>query len=205
MPKKTQEKTQDKTLEKTPAKPTVAKPTVAEPKAAKRPAAKLAAVHEVLAVGSRAPAFSLPRDGDGTVSLKDFAGQNLVIFFYPRAGTPGCTREAVDFSRLASAFAAKKTAILGVSADPIKAQDSFSKKHLLKFPLASDELHTMLEAYGVWAEKAMYGKTFMGIVRTTVLIDASGRIKRVWRKVKVDGHADDVLGVILDKASDTVL
>jgi peroxiredoxin Q/BCP len=116
-----------------------------------------------------------------------------VIFFYPRADTPGCTREAIDFTRLEKAFAACGTAVLGVSADPIKAQESFRTKHKLSVPLMSDETHGMLEAYGAWGEKSMYGRTFLGILRTTVLINKEGRIAKVWRKVKVDGHADEVL------------
>lgn len=145
------------------------------------------------AEGSRAPSFRLPRDGGTQVSLSDFAGQKLVIFFYPRADTPGCTREAIDFTRLAKAFAACGTAVLGVSADTVKAQESFRTKHKLSVPLISDETHSMLEAYGAWGEKSMYGRTFLGIVRTTVLVDAKGRIARIWRRVKVDGHADEVL------------
>ena len=127
------------------------------------------------------------------MSLSDFAGQKLVIFFYPRADTPGCTREAIDFTRLAKAFAACGTAVLGVSADTVKAQESFRTKHKLSIPLISDETHSMLEAYGAWGEKSMYGRTFLGILRTTVLVDAKGRIARIWRRVKVDGHADEVL------------
>jgi len=147
----------------------------------------------VLSTGARAPAFTLARDGGRTVSLADFAGKKLVLFFYPRADTPGCTREAIAFSTLSSEFAAAGTAVLGVSADPVKAQDAFKAKHGLAIPLASDEKHTMLEAYGVWGEKSMYGKSFMGIVRTTFLIDRKGRIARIWPKVKVDGHAEQVL------------
>jgi thioredoxin-dependent peroxiredoxin len=147
----------------------------------------------VLSTGARAPAFTLARDGGRTVSLADFAGKKLVLFFYPRADTPGCTREAVAFSTLSSEFAAAGTAVLGVSADPVKAQDAFKAKHGLAIPLASDEKHAMLEAYGVWGEKSMYGKFFMGIVRTTFLIDRKGRIARIWPKVKVDGHAEQVL------------
>jgi peroxiredoxin Q/BCP len=116
-----------------------------------------------------------------------------VLFFYPRADTPGCTREAIDYTRLAPAFAEKATAILGVSADPLKAQEAFRDKHRLSVALASDETHQMLEAYGVWGEKSMYGKVFLGILRTTVLIGRDGRIVRIWRHVKVDGHADEVL------------
>jgi peroxiredoxin Q/BCP len=135
----------------------------------------------------------LPRDGGERVSLADYAGQKLVIFFYPRADTPGCTREAIDFTRLNGDFAAAGTAVLGVSADPVKTQESFRNKHQLSVPLISDETHDMLQAYGAWGEKSMYGRTFQGILRTTVLIDGSGRIARIWHGVKVDGHADTVL------------
>jgi peroxiredoxin Q/BCP len=145
------------------------------------------------AEGLMAPAFQLPRDGGASVSLADFAGQKLVLFFYPRADTPGCTREAIDFTRLNSAFAESGTAVLGISADTIKAQESFRNKHQLSTPLISDEKHEMLEAYGAWGEKSMYGRTFLGIIRTTVLIDAQGQIARIWRNVRVDGHADEVL------------
>jgi thioredoxin-dependent peroxiredoxin len=143
--------------------------------------------------GSKAPAFSLPRDGGGKVSLTDFKGQNLVLYFYPRADTPGCTIESKAFSSLSKAFAKAGTAVLGVSADPVKAQDAFKAKHGLAIPLASDETHRMLDAYGVWGEKSMYGKKFMGIIRTTLLIDRDGRIARIWPKVKVEGHAEEVL------------
>src|SRR6202167_6579081 len=110
--------------------------------------------------GSNAPAFTLPRDGAGTVSLADFAGRKLVLYFYPRADTTGCTKEAIDFSRLKAAFARAGAEILGVSADPVPAQDKFKAKHKLAIPLASDETHRMLEAYGVWQEKSMYGRQF---------------------------------------------
>ena len=119
-----------------------------------------------------------------------------MLFFYPRADTPGCTKEAIDFTRLANAFAESKTAVLGVSADPPKAQEAFRDKHELSIPLVSDEKHEMLEAYGVWGEKSMYGKTFQGILRTTVLIGADGRIIRIWRNVRVDGHAEEVLAAV---------
>jgi peroxiredoxin Q/BCP len=135
----------------------------------------------------------LPRDGGASVSLSDFAGKKLVLFFYPRADTPGCTREAIDFTRLSRAFAESGTAVLGVSADAPRTQEAFRNKHQLSVALASDEQHEMLEAYGVWGEKSMYGRTFLGISRTTVLIGADGRIIRIWRQVKVDGHADEVL------------
>jgi thioredoxin-dependent peroxiredoxin len=143
--------------------------------------------------GRQAPTFHLPRDGGERVSLADYLGSKLVIFFYPRADTPGCTREAIDFTRLKDEFAAIGTAVLGVSADSIKAQESFRNKHQLAIPLISDETHEMLQAYGAWGEKSMYGRSFQGVIRTTVLIDANGRIAKIWHGVKVDGHADAVL------------
>jgi thioredoxin-dependent peroxiredoxin len=146
-----------------------------------------------LEAGSKAPAFTLPRDGGGSVSLSDFAGRKLVLYFYPRADTSGCTKEAIDFSRLKSAFGRAGTDILGVSGDPVPAQDAFKKKHKLSVALASDEKHRMLEAYGVWQEKSMYGKKFLGIVRTTLLIGPDQRIAQVWPRVSVDGHAEAVL------------
>jgi peroxiredoxin Q/BCP len=149
-----------------------------------------------LAEGAKAPAFNLPRDGGSSVSLADYAGKKLVLFFYPRADTPGCTREAIDFTRLSGAFADAGAAVLGVSADTVKAQESFRDKHELSVPLISDQQHEMLEAYGAWGEKSMYGRTFMGIIRTTVLIGADGRIAKVWRHVRVDGHADEVLAAV---------
>jgi peroxiredoxin Q/BCP len=149
-----------------------------------------------LVEGAIAPSFSLPRDGGGNVSLADYAGKKLVLFFYPRADTPGCTREAIDFTRLESAFADEGAAVLGISADTVKAQESFRAKHQLSVPLISDEQHEMLEAYGAWGEKSMYGRSFMGIIRTTVLIGADGRIAKIWRNVRVDGHADDVLAAV---------
>jgi thioredoxin-dependent peroxiredoxin len=147
----------------------------------------------VLVEGVKAPAFHLPRDGDGMAALADYADKKLVLFFYPKADTPGCTREAIDFTRLRSAFAESGTEVLGISADSMGAQERFRDKHSLEIPLVSDEKHQMLDAYGFWGEKSMYGRTFLGIIRTTVLIDSDGRVARVWRHVKVDGHADDVL------------
>ena len=146
-----------------------------------------------IAVGGKAPDFSLPRDGGGEVSLADFKGKKLVLYFYPKADTEGCTLEAKDFSKLAPAFARAKTAILGVSADPVKKQDRFKTKHDLTIALASDETHEMLKAYGVWAEKSMYGRKYMGILRNTYLIGSDGRIAQIWEKVKVAGHAEQVL------------
>jgi peroxiredoxin Q/BCP len=143
--------------------------------------------------GATAPEFRLPRDGGGSVALSDFAGRRLVLYFYPKADTPGCTIEAKDFSRLAPAFDKAGIAVIGVSADPVKRQVAFKAKHGLQTPLASDETHEMLKAYGVWTEKSMYGRTYMGINRTTVLIGSDGRIIRVWPKVKIERHAEQVL------------
>jgi peroxiredoxin Q/BCP len=146
-----------------------------------------------LTPGSKAPPFSLPRDGGGEISLSDFSGQNLVLYFYPKADTPGCTREAQAFSKLRGAFQRADTAILGVSADPVKAQDKFKAKYDLSIPLASDEARKMLTAYGAWGEKSMYGRKFLGVIRMTFLIDKKGRIARIWPKVSVEGHAEEVL------------
>jgi len=146
-----------------------------------------------LKIGDRAPGFSLPRDGAGTVSLRDFKGKKLVLYFFPKADTPGCTRESIDFSRLRSQFAKADTEVIGVSADAVEKQDKFKAKHKLTVALASDPEHEMLEAYGAWGEKSLYGRKFMGVIRKTVLIDANGRIAKIWPKVSVDGHAEAVL------------
>lgn len=158
-----------------------------------KPATATSAVPAQPLEGQTAPAFRLPRDGGNVVTLSDYTGQKLVLFFYPRADTPGCTREAIDFTRLKDAFTAAGTAVLGISADPLKAQEKFRDKHSLGIPLISDEQHEMLDAYGAWGEKSMYGKRFLGILRTTVLIAADGKVAKVWRNVRVDGHADEVL------------
>jgi peroxiredoxin Q/BCP len=178
---------------KAPAPVATAKPAPEKRSVEKPRDTNVAASKAVASDGAKAPAFQLPRDGGGSVTLADYLGKKLVIFFYPRADTPGCTKEAIDFTRLSGAFADSQTAVLGVSADPLKAQEAFRDKHQLSIPLVSDETHQMLQAYGVWGEKSMYGKTFLGILRTTVLIDRSGKIARIWRSVKVDGHADEVL------------
>ncbi len=146
-----------------------------------------------IAVGSKAPSFRLPRDDGGEVKLADYKGKTLVLYFYPKADTSGCTTEAKDFSRLAPQFAKAGAAILGVSADPVEKLDKFRDKHGLTVALGSDETHAMLEAYGVWAEKSMYGRKFMGVLRNTYLIGPDGKIARIWEKVKVPGHAAEVL------------
>ena len=151
-----------------------------------------------ISVGGKAPGFRLPHDGQGEVSLADFKGRKLVLYFYPKADTPGCTVEAKDFSKLAPAFGRAGTAILGVSADPVPKQGKFKAKHDLSIMLASDESHEMLEAYGVWAKKSMWGRSYMGILRNTYLIGPDGRIAQIWEKVKVAGHAEEVLAAAKD-------
>ncbi len=148
-----------------------------------------------LAEGDKAPAFRLPDQSGNEISLADFAGRKLVLFFYPKADTPGCTVEATDFSRLSKAFGKADAAVVGVSADPVRKLDRFRQKHDLTVPLLSDESHAMLTAYGVWGEKSMYGRTFMGVKRTTMLIGPDGRIAKLWQNVKVPGHAEEVLTI----------
>ena len=146
-----------------------------------------------LKIGDAAPAFSLPTDGGGTVSLAGLKGKNVCLYFYPKDDTSGCTKEAIAFNGLRAEFAAANTTIIGLSADSVASHDKFKKKYDLAFTLASDEEKAALEAYGVWVEKSMYGKKYMGIERTTVLIDKTGKIAAIWNKVKVDGHAEEVL------------
>lgn len=144
-------------------------------------------------IGHAAPAITLPRDGGGEVSLSDFLGKRVVVYFYPRDDTPGCTIEAVEFSGELPAFASAETVVIGISKDSVKSHDKFRDKHQIGVILLSDEAGDVAERYGVWGEKSMYGKTFMGIERATFLIDREGRIARIWRNVKVAGHADEVL------------
>ena len=146
-----------------------------------------------LEVGDKAPDFSLPTDGSGKVSLKELRGKTVVLYFYPRDDTPGCTAEACAFRESLPDFSKVKAEVVGISRDSVASHDKFKKKFKLTFPLASDEDGKVTEAYGVWVEKSMYGKKYMGIERATFLIDAKGVILEVWHKVKVDGHADEVL------------
>lgn len=146
-----------------------------------------------LAEGDVAPAFALPRDGGGALTLADLRGKAVVLYFYPKDDTSGCTRESLDFSALATAFEAAGAVVVGLSPDPVKSHDRFRAKHQLAQPLVADESKTTLAAYGVWVEKSMYGRKYMGVERTTFLIDAKGQIARIWRKVKVPGHAQEVL------------
>jgi peroxiredoxin Q/BCP len=147
-------------------------------------------------VGDKAPDISLPRDGGEMVNLSDFAGKKVVLYFYPKDDTPGCTKEAIGFTESVAEFAALDTIILGVSKDSIKKHDKFVAKHELKIALLSDEDGDVCERYGTWVEKSMYGKTYMGIERATYLIGTDGKIAQVWRKVRVPGHVDAVLDAV---------
>jgi len=148
------------------------------------------------AIGEIAPAFTASRDGGETVSLSDFAGKTVVLYFYPKDDTPGCTKESIAFSGLLDEFAAADAVVIGVSRDTVKKHDKFRDKHDLQVILVSDEDGSITENYGVWVEKSMYGKTFMGIERTTFLIGADGVIARTWNKVKVPGHAEEALEAV---------
>ena len=143
--------------------------------------------------GSAAPPFTLAASEGRTVSLAAMSGRPFVLYFYPKADTPGCTKEAQGFEEGLAALDAAGVAVIGVSKDPVKALDKFAAKYGLTFPLASDPEGSVVEAYGAWVEKSMYGKTYMGIDRSTVLVDKTGRVARVWRKVKVPGHVAEVL------------
>jgi peroxiredoxin Q/BCP len=150
-----------------------------------------------LAEGQKAPEFTLPASTGGTISLEDYRGkQHVVLYFYPRDLTPGCTQEACSFRDLQEEFAEAGAVILGVSTDSLQSHDKFIAKHELTFPLLSDEDATVAQLYEVWKEKNMYGKKSMGMVRTTFVIDKEGVIRKIWPKVKVDEHADEVLEVI---------
>lgn len=145
-------------------------------------------------IGDTVPDIALEKPEGGAVKVSDFKGSKLVLFFYPKDDTPGCTTENKDFSALAGEFAEAGIALLGVSKDPPKKHAKFIEKHALSAPLASDpETDGLADALGIWTEKSMYGRTYMGMERTTYLVDADGKIARVWRKVKVKGHAEEVL------------
>ncbi len=143
--------------------------------------------------GDIAPDFTLPRDGGGEVSLSALKGRKVVLYFYPKDDTSGCTLEGIDFTRMKDDFAAAGTVVIGASKDSVKSHDKFCKKHGLGVILVSDEGSDLSERYGVWAEKSMYGKKYMGINRATFLIGADGKVARVWDKVSVPGHAEEVL------------
>ena len=147
-----------------------------------------------LATGSPAPDFTLPSDGGGTVCLSALKGKPVILYFYPKDDTSGCTAEACGFRDLFPRF--KGAAVIGISKDSVRSHDKFKAKYALPFTLASDEDTRVMQAYGVWVEKSMYGKKYMGADRSTFLIDASGKITRVWRTVKVPGHIEEVLEAV---------
>ena len=148
--------------------------------------------------GKKAPAFNLPASTGGKMSLKDFAGKRLVLYFYPKDDTPGCTTEAKDFEAAAKRLASAGATVVGISKDSIESHCKFSTKYGLSFPLLSDPDGAVIEKYGAWGEKNMYGKKSMGIVRTTVVIDENGVVRKVFPKVRVNGHVDKVLDVLSD-------
>ena len=147
----------------------------------------------MIEVGSTAPTFSLPGVAGREIASASFAGRQVVLYFYPKDDTSGCTKEAQEFNALRPSFEAVGTEVIGISPDSPKSHDKFAAKYGLDFPLASDEAKATLEAYGVWAEKSMYGRKYMGVERTTYLIGRDGKVARVWAKVKVPGHAAEVL------------
>ena len=146
-----------------------------------------------LAKGDAAPDFTLPRDGGAQTSLSELKGKPVVLFFYPKDDTSGCTAEAVDFTRLKPEFDKLGVALVGMSPDSVRSHDKFKAKHGIAVTLVADEEKTTLQAYGVWTEKSMYGRKYMGVERSTFLIDREGRVAEAWRKVKVPGHAEEVL------------
>ena len=147
-------------------------------------------------IGQRAPDFEMATDGGGTVSLAGLAGKRVVLYFYPKDDTPGCTREAHGFRDSHPAFAGLDAAVIGVSRDSVARHDRFKAKHDLPFTLASDEDGSVCERYGTWVEKSMYGRKFMGIERSTFLIDETGVVRNIWRKVRVNGHVESVLEAV---------
>ena len=158
-----------------------------------------------LAEGDKAPDFAMPTDGGGTVSLAGLKGERFVLYFYPKDDTPGCTKEACAFRDAMPDFSGIDTRIVGVSKDPVARHDRFKAKYNLPFTLASDIDGNVCEAYGVWVQKKLYGREYMGIERATFLIDAEGTVTRVWRKVRVPGHAEAVLGAALEATREGTL
>jgi peroxiredoxin Q/BCP len=146
-----------------------------------------------LVEGDQAPDFELPTDGGGQAHLKGLMGKPVVIYFYPKDDTSGCTAEAIDFNGLRAKFAAAGAAVIGISPDSAASHDKFKRKHELEIALAADPERSAIDAYGVWKEKSMYGRKYFGVERSTFLIGRDGRIAKIWRKVKVPGHADEVL------------
>jgi peroxiredoxin Q/BCP len=177
-----------KSTRKTPAESSSAAKTTPTKEAAK------AAVSTVLlSEGDSAPSFALPGAGGEALSLAALKGKKVVLYFYPKDDTTGCTKEAIEFNALRDKFAKAKTVIVGMSPDSAKSHDKFRDKYELSIQLAADETKETLSSYGVWVEKSMYGRKYMGVERSTFLIDANGKIAKIWRKVKVPGHVEEVL------------
>jgi len=149
-----------------------------------------------LEIGDKAPDFTLPTDGDGLVSLGKFKGQKVVLYFYPKDDTSGCTAEACAFRDMFPRFKKMDAVVIGISRDSVASHEKFKKKYELPFTLASDDKGKVTEAYGVWVQKSMYGRKYMGIERATFLIDEKGKIEQIWHRVKVPGHADEVLKAV---------
>ncbi len=194
------------TAKKATAKKTAAKKTATKTPAPQKAAAKKAAPKKPAGapldddgmLGKKAPAFAMPTDGGGTVKLADLKGQAVVLYFYPKDDTPGCTKEAIGFSENLAAFQEANAVVIGVSRDSVAKHDKFKTKHDLTVILGADEDGSVTENYGVWVEKSMYGRTYMGIDRATFVIDGKGVVRHVWRKVKVPGHVDAVLKSVQD-------
>lgn len=149
-----------------------------------------------LQIGDKAPNFTLPTDGNDSITLSGFKGRKVILYFYPKDDTPGCTKEACGFKENMTQLDKINAAVIGISKCSVAKHDKFKAKYNLNFPLASDEDGNVCEIYGTWAEKSMFGKKYMGIERTTFLIDEDGKIEKIWRKVKVNGHVDDVIAAI---------
>lgn len=150
-------------------------------------------------VGHPAPLFTLDRDGGTSVSLASFLGQWVVVYFYPRDATPGCTKQAIAFTEMGEAFAKRNAVVIGISPDGVAAHDKFVEKHQLSVILAADENRDVIQAYDVWREKNMYGRRTMGVERSTFLVDSDGIIRAVWRKVRVPGHSDKVMEALIEE------
>ncbi len=189
-----------KSKAKSAAKPAAKAAASTKARSAKKTAASRAGPRSGLQAGDKAPAFRLRDDSGATRTLKDFAGKTLILYFYPKDDTPGCTQESCDFRDNLNRLASSGARVVGLSADSVESHAKFKKKHGLNFPLLSDPGHEALEAYGVWQEKSLYGRKFMGIVRSTFVIDGKGVIRKVFPKVSVTGHVDEVLAVVKEVA-----
>jgi peroxiredoxin Q/BCP len=198
-PAKSKAKAKAKPTVKAKAKKPVRKAAKPAPKAKAAPKAAPKVKKVTIAAGMDAPDFNRPTDGGGSVSLHGLKGKAVVLYFYPRDDTPGCTVEACAFRDNLPNFSRVNATVIGVSTDGVKSHDNFKTKYSLPFPLIADEDHSLAEKYGVWVEKKNYGKTYMGMERATFLIDARGKIVQVWRNVKVDGHAEEVLDAAMGR------